>query len=378
MRKQKCYAGMVACIKRGEWFAKPPLGYTSKKVNRTHQLTINEEGRILKLAWEWVANEPDISQAAIVERLKTRGLSINKQHLSACLRNSFYCGRIEHSFLGGEIIEGKQEKLISPALFDRVQEILNSSNHAGYEQAAVTPRFPLKNHVRAFGHVLSGYTVKKKDLDYYKYSGKEGSVNVSAKVMHAKYAELLNEFTVPEELIPILTLVLQQKFEEKEQVRGTEVAAIKKHIATLKTEIKTVKRNYALDKIDEETYRDVVGDMNEKLRKAEAALEIATIDLSNLASYIDTTIEIACNLGTYWLERDFETCQKIQKLVFPEGVQWDAKTKNYLTDKTNLFFDNIRSLSMSYKDEKMQKKNKSCDLSSLVAGGGLEPPASGL
>ena len=378
MRKQKCYAGMVACIKRGEWFAKPPLGYTSKKVNRTHQLTINEEGRILKLAWEWVANEPDISQAVIVERLKNRGLSINKQHLSACLRNSFYCGRIEHSFLGGEIIEGKQEKLISPALFDRVQEILNSSNHAGYEQAAVTPRFPLKNHVRAFGHVLSGYTVKKKDLDYYKYSGKEGSVNVSAKVMHAKYAELLNEFTVPEELIPILTLVLQQKFEEKEQVRGTEVAAIKKHIATLKTEIKTVKRNYALDKIDEETYRDVVGDMNEKLRKAEAALEIATIDLSNLASYIDTTIEIACNLGTYWLERDFETCQKIQNLVFPEGVQWDAKTKNYLTDKTNLFFDNIRSLSMSYKDEKIQKKNKSCDLSSLVAGGGLEPPASGL
>ena len=204
------------------------------------------------------------------------------------------------------------------------------------------------------------------------------ATSLFVSIMHAKYAELLNEFTVPEELIPILTLVLQQKFEEKEQVRGTEVAAIKKHIATLKTEIKTVKRNYALDKIDEETYRDVVGDMNEKLRKAEAALEIATIDLSNLASYIDTTIEIACNLGTYWLERDFETCQKIQNLVFPEGVQWDAKTKNYLTDKTNLFFDNIRSLSMSYKDEKTQKKNKSCDLSSLVAGGGLEPPASGL
>ena len=376
-RRTKCYNGMVACINRGEWYSRPPLGYTSKKVNKEHQLTVNNEGRILKSAWEWIANEPDLSQAKIVERLKNQGLDISKQHLSACLRNSFYCGRLEHAYLNGRVIKGKQEPLISEELFDKVQDILNGNNH-GYEQAVATPQFPLKNHVTAFGHTMSGYTVKSKNLDYYKYSGKEGSVNVSAKEMHAKYEALLNTFVVPEEVHPILTRILKMKFEDKEHFQAQEVANIQKNLSTIQTHIKQVKKNYAIGKVDEDVYDDVIRDLESDKQKAEAALERASVNLSNLAEYIDSSIAIACNLGCYWSKRDFETCQKIQKLAFPNGVIWDKEKRNYLTPEVNQFFDLIGCISEDYKIRIAQKKDKPFDLSSLVAGGGLEPPASGL
>ena len=47
MRRHKCHDGMVACINRGEWYSKPPLGYDTKKVGKSHVVTVNDKGRIL-------------------------------------------------------------------------------------------------------------------------------------------------------------------------------------------------------------------------------------------------------------------------------------------------------------------------------------------
>ena len=107
-------------------------------------------------------------------------------------------------------------------------------------------------------------------------------------------------------------------------------------------------------------------------------MEKISVNLSNLASYIEDAIRIACNLSSYWNMGDFETSQKIQKMVFPNGVRWDKENRAYLTDFGNSFFDLMFSVSNNYKNEITQKKDESCDLSSLVAGGGLEPPTSGL
>ena len=377
MRRHKCYEGMVACINRGEWYSRPPLGYTSKKVNREHQVTINDDGKILKHAWEWIAIEPNISQQTVLSRLQARGLNISKQRLSICLRNSFYCGRLEHKFLNGKIIKGKQEQLISEALFDKVQRILNKNN-SNYEQSEETPRFPLKGHVYYNGHVMTGYTVKKKNIDYYKYSGKDGAVNVSAKELHSKYIELLDKFNIPSELIPVLVEVLKMKFKEKENNQFDDITAIEKNLSTIRTHIKTVKRRFAIGKIDEDTYASALKDLEADEREAEIALEKESVNLSNLASYIEETIQIACKLSSYWSSKDFEVCQKIQKMVFPNGVKWNKETREIRTIETNKFLDIIYNISRTYINDTTQKKDKPCDLSFVVAEAGLEPTTSGL
>ena len=377
-RRNKCYQGMVACINRGEWYSKPPCGYTSKKVDRQHIISVNEDGRILKNAWEWIVNEPHITQAKIIERLKARGLTMTKQHLSTCLRNPFYCGRLEHKYLNGRTIKGKQEPLISEALFDKVQLILNGNNNNSYEIAAETPRFPLKGHIYYNGHLMTGYTVKKKNIDYYKYSGTGGAVNVSAKEMHSKYIELLSQFKLQEELIPILSEVLKMKFAEKENTQAIDITNIKKCISTLTTEIKKVKKNHALSKIEDDVYYEVIADLEAERREAECELERASVNLSNLTQYIDDTISIACNLSSYWSKKNFDICQNIQKLVFPKGVKWDKEERCFRTESVNEVFSNILCVSDSYNNRQEKEEDKSFDLSSMVAGGGLEPPTSGL
>ena len=49
-----------------------------------------------------------------------------------------------------------------------------------------------------------------------------------------------------------------------------------------------------------------------------------------------------------------------------------------LEARKNEVFGLFRSISSDYEAATNEKQDKSCDLSCLVAGGGLEPPASGL
>ena len=205
LRRDKAVTGMTACLQRGEWYGKAPLGYDHKKVGKTHILTVNDAGRILKKAFLWKANE-GMGDVEIVERLAAEGLRVDRKHLNKILHNPFYCGKITHNLLGDEIIEGKQEKLIDEATFNKIQGI----THAGYEHKEETEPFPLKRHVRCSdcGGYLTGYTVKSRGRDYYKCNKKGCKSNHSTERLHQLYCTLLNTYSIPKQLVPILTKVL--------------------------------------------------------------------------------------------------------------------------------------------------------------------------
>ena len=112
-----------------------------------------------------------------------------------------------------------------------------------------------------------------------------------------------------------------------------------------------------------------------RIQEVEKSLEEVGVKYSNLEKYIDTSISIASQLGYYWLKQDFQLCQIIQKLTFPDGIKWDGEKKIFRTENCNEYLAKIGFLCMSVADLE-KKRDKSCDLSRLVAEGGLEPPTS--
>ena len=118
--------------------------------------------------------------------------------------------------------------------------------------------------------------------------------------------------------------------------------------------------------------------INNQIEEVESRLRECKIAASNLSIDIDTIVATACKLGTLWKKGDFSEKQKIQNLAFPEGVKWDREKDIPRTDVENEALRVIRLLSRAYKDSKNEKAGKSFDFPALVAGEGLEPPASGL
>ena len=71
-------------------------------------------------------------------------------------------------------------------------------------------------------------------------------------------------------------------------------------------------------------------------------------NLSNQKRYIDAVIAMCCKLGTLWQESSLKTCQKLQNLVFPDGILWDKEIGDYRTIKTNEAWVLICKISDAY------------------------------
>ena len=99
---------------------------------------------------------------------------------------------------------------------------------------------------------------------------------------------------------------------------------------------------------------------------------------SNFSEYASTTLQIASSLGSEWEKMNFKVCQEIQDLVFPEGVLWDKENRVPRTENMNPFFAQIGLVARSARGMDIKNKDSAEALSCLVAGGGLEPPTSGL
>lgn len=79
------------------------------------------------------------------------------------------------------------------------------------------------------------------------------------------------------------------------------------------------------------------------------------LDSSNLDFIINKAVDIAGNLSKIWHSGDYTTKQRIQYLVFPDGIRYNKKNDQILTSKVNAVFSCIHLL----KGDTGEKKIKS-------------------
>ncbi len=60
------------------------------------------------------------------------------------------------------------------------------------------------------------------------------------------------------------------------------------------------------------------------------------------------------NLSDMWVYGDLEQKRKLQRMVFPDGIEYDHENDIYRTFRTNAIFDVIRSF--SERSERNKKK----------------------
>lgn len=65
---------------------------------------------------------------------------------------------------------------------------------------------------------------------------------------------------------------------------------------------------------------------------------------------------MCCKLGDLWKESSLQVCQKLQNLVFPNGILWDKKKGDYRTLKTNEAIGLIVEIANTYKKENESEK----------------------
>lgn len=371
-RVNKFISGRKHCMEVGVYTGKSPEGYdkTGKSINTTY--TINDKGILIRKAFKWKLQ--GMSNKDIISKLATYNYIVSKQTLHKILTNPFYAGKIVNKMMNKEVKDGKHPAIISYEEYLRVQDIL-SGKTGRYIHRKETPQFPLKRHVKCAedGTPFTAYSVKKKNIDYYKCNKVGCRTNVSAKILHQKYAELLEVFTLPAPLKEVAKKIVYDRINGDSQDLKENLTLLKKNKSEIENKIKNNKLRFADGDIDEDVYKTALEVNQEKLNKTILEIDQVNKELSNSNSDIDAIVEMCCKLGCLWKESSLQVCQKLQNLVFPDGILWDKRKCSYRTIKTNKALELIAEISSNYK-----KVNEGIQPSSVaLCGWGDSNPHSG-
>ena len=356
LRKQRSVAGMREKFKRGIWVAKPPIGYDVVKINGVRKIVVNEVGKKIKKAFQWKGE--GVKNEAILDKLRSMGVSLNKQHLTKLLKNPFYCGLLSHNMLEGEIVEGEHEKLISKELFLKVNEIHQNNSGYGVSHKKQQDDVPLKVFIRCSdcNEPFTGYIVKAKGLWYYKCRTTGCKCNKSAKEMHKKFIALLNDYNVKEELKEPLFKKMEAVWKDINKESFELEQSYKKQLSEVNAKLEDIEESYYIKKdMSRETYDKFRLRFENDRKKINDNLSQLTIGISNPMAAIEKAVGLSVELATEWASGDIHQKNKLQKLIFPEGIVYDKKKGAFRTERVNSIFVLIASLSsVSGKNERRQ------------------------
>ena len=367
-RTDKFVSGREHCFRNGVWCRKSPLGYTKTGKSLNSKCVLNETGKLIRKALLWKLQ--NVPNHEILSRLETKGLKITKQTLHHIFTNPFYAGKIKSKFLGNEMVEGVHEAAISYTQFLRIQEII-SGKSSKYIHKKECEDSPLKKHVRcAEDDTPFTFYIKRKggnEYLYYKCNKTGCKTNVSANKMHSQYADLLTRYGLPTCMTSLFERIIKDLMNDEENERKQELTSLKKRLTDTEKSIKDCRIRFGLGEIDRETFDITIQILEERKGNLLLSIEDNQRNLSNSDKEIDEIVSTCSDISTLWRDSDCETKQKIQFLVFPDGILWDSRNSVYRTPTRNTFFDIINRFSASYEKE---KEEKPFDFSSFVSGCG--------
>ncbi len=374
LRKQRAVAGMKEKFEKGIWCLKPPMGYDVVRKNGERKIVINKTGEQLRKAFKWKLQ--GVKNDEIIGRLKALGVAIYKQKISMIFSNPFYCGIIANKMLGGKLVKGIHPCIVSEEDFLAVNNIRKTANKYGVPHKSEIEELPLKVFAKCehCGKGYTGYIVKKKNIYYYKCRTIGCACNKNAQTLNNRFTEFLANYKINEDLLMPLYKIMSEMFEVQNGVNEEQIKALTKQTIELQKKIDNMEEAYfILKEMGEETYKKFRAKYAEEKAQVADAMNNFGQYSSNLSEYYFSALQFSLKLPTVWASSTVSVKEKIQNLIFPEGVVYNYQNDTFRTEKVNEVFYHISSLTSNTGGNKNGQLNNITELSNQVGETGFEP-----
>lgn len=388
-RQDTIIPGLINALNNGKQFGRTPKGYDHygprvKKpefVQAKQEIKINKEGLIYKEAFRRKLYE-SYTDKQIIDWLASKGIRMPYQSLANMWRNEFYAGRVCNSLLDDTYIKGDWEPLISKAEFQKLQNIINGTTKIGIQKLSGKIETPLVPKYLICGdcnNTMTAYKNKKKNLFYYKCNccnktanaeTKSSSIHDGVNPAFLKIVDTLKlDDTLKELFVEQLKLILEHEKDntvDKKRILTSE-------INDLREKMDLMEYRFAVNEISKDIFERQNQKLKEQYNQKLVEIENLPTKKSNHDKAIKYFTKIAVNPSKFYESLEYNQKRVFQKLLFPEGLRYSVKKREYLTSKTGSLFELTSSFSENYKLKKKRTYQEKLDKSHTVPGVGIEP-----
>ena len=327
IRSDRTKMGMKQAIQQGRWCWRAPLGYKTSRDDSNKSIIIPTEKSKYIIEAFALAKKGIYQQNEILNILNQKGFKIKKQQLSKTLRNPLYCGWIKVDWFP-EYIDGIHEPIISKETFLLVQDILNGKKSTIAPKKRNHPDFPLRRFVicAECGAPLTASWIKNRwnnKYPYYHCWTKNCSLNIRKEKLEENFYNYLKKIQPDDTIIDVFNAVLLDYWDNRQSKLKSKHAIIQREYNDL-LERKQKLLDYMLDEvIDQNTYKTKVQELQILIATKEIELNELTTDKRDLKAYLNYSIYFFKNLSKLWANADYKLKQRLQNLIFPQGILFD-------------------------------------------------------
>ena len=370
MKSDRTKVNTKEVMLKGYWPYAPPLGYENlnkKQRACNHKYVITKEGNLIKKVFQLKA-EGILMNQEIIDKIKTLGLEIKKGSFKGIIINPFYAGYVTGNLLEGKLVKGKHPALIDLKTFLKANEVLQLAPTNGIPKVYRHEQVPLKVFAKdeRSGFPFSGYATK--DVWYYKTKNSPIPVNINAAIINRSFSSFLTQFEYNKKEKDALRKQLVQKLRIKLSNLTQEIKLTKKNISEKNNLLEKLEMKFLKDEISMEIYEKHASKIKSEITNLTKELQQGQIYGSNLEKVVEKCLEIAQNISHTWVTASFDNKQRLQQLVFPEGILYNKEKNRVRTLKVNSLFGSIPTLTSDTEEikkgniEKYYPKNASVDL----------------
>ena len=247
-----------------------------------------------------------------------------------------------------------------------------------------TPLIPKFLKCKECGLNMTSYRHKRVGNYYYKCNRCSHAVNADSTKrawnpgLHEMFGELLDRFKMKPQLIPMLrdqvTLVLKESLDTFEEQRRD----IDSQIKVKEQQLERMEHRYVIGELNESIWLKHSSIVKEEVDQLVEKAKALPSKKSNLAILDDRIIELLQNPRQCWESLGTKHKRRLQEVLFPEGLWYAPKTREYLTSNIHLLLEITGCFIETWTSEKNKTRRQNVFGSRVVAGAGLEPTTFGL
>lgn len=270
------------------------------------------------------------------------GKPMQIQAISKMLRYPIYAGLEQSTHTDGELIPSKFKGIITPAVFHRNQELLSANKNTTAKYKKINPEFPLRRFLlcASCDKPLTGSSPRSGSGKYSpRYHCARCHVpSVQTEEMHKQFLRTLATLGPDPDMERFLREMIVRVWREETQALNTKQKKLHRTLEQL-TERKTkVIEMLVAGQITPDEKSELVAKIKTELDTVQKDLN-SIGSLSNLKTdSIDYALQFMSNAPKIWDNASVEHRLIYQRLVFPEGIQYDLSKNVFRTPKLSALY----------------------------------------
>jgi site-specific DNA recombinase len=350
VRAERSSNGMKARLNSGSWPFKAPIGYLNA-TTATGKTLVPDPDRAphVREAFSRFATglytKGQVRERVTVAGLRTRrsGAKVSAETFRRLLENPIYTGVLTVGAWEGEHA-ASFDPLVDRETFNRVQHILKGLRPQLIPNQRNHPGFPLRAFVRCGGcnrPVTAGYSTGRHSVKYGYYRCQNDAcplkLSERREDMHEQFLDFVSTLTPKPELVKMFRETVESYWVERYREVDARLSKLQEMVSELRKRRTKLYQAHIDDKVPTDVFLELKAELDAETMKAEFKIDSARMDEIKVDEVLEFCERVLCNVPMLWKECNLDQQQRLQQVLFPQGVLYDHKT-GYRTAATCLFF----------------------------------------